>query len=506
MSGIHNEKPRSPESHAHPESRNSQPNPIVKNKLQDEDVGERIFYKTKNTQHQRSSQRSSQKISNRSRKNMSDSIQKTRHSQHSQSRKIKSLDSLRSQKSVKNDNPQFVAKGAFGCVYRPSLFCDNENKNFMDHITNGKPTQRMTAKELKIYYKNIDKYNTKYANKISKKMDGDYAIAELQTYVNLTNIFKDIPQEDKFFIDIPTMCENKKINTDCKVKTKTPDTILIMDDAGMDLMAFASKIEKNKFNNRQIVDFWNEAVKLFGALVYLNEKEYGHFDLKDMNITYNPQTNKAYLIDFGELKNREDISEDGNPMIQNYFPYDCIFLRLKHFTKPQISQIITIFTCVLENYITNKISSIQLEEYLKSNDLSSICHKAKIPKGHPLLPMINIFINQMSYKLLKLKSISTSIFTNSIIELNELKTELVKSAIKPKNYEEKQLYTIDSYCLGFALFVVLQKSREYLNTEFFKEAEKLFRSMFSENTFARKNPEEYLKNYKDILPFNTVII
>jgi hypothetical protein len=119
-----------------------------------------------------------------------------------------------------------IGQGTFGCVYKPSLECKEP-----------KPAA---------FYK----------NKVSKATDYENAKNEINEQAKIDKIDKSYT----YHLPPPVLCSLKKeIIKDCKIQSK-PDTLLILEDGGLNLSDFIKKVINSsnftiKEKKKMIYDF-----------------------------------------------------------------------------------------------------------------------------------------------------------------------------------------------------------------------------------------------------------
>jgi serine/threonine protein kinase len=237
--------------------------------------------------------------------------------------------------------PRKIGEGTYGCVYEPSLECNETN---------------------------ID-----YNNKISKVLKDENAIEELNEYKKITSF----DNNDNFILGKPTKCsvKNDNINKEAIRKCSKSDillednmentSLLIMENGGLDLQKFADRIEKyygsTNENIKKMELFWVEAYRIILALEMLLKNGIIHHDIKPQNILYSEKQNRINIIDFGLAKNMKEIIFETN---KGEYDYDIF-----HWNFP------------LETYFYNKKYNIY-----KANDIS------KILKSKELTNAINMLV------------------------------------------------------------------------------------------------------------------
>lgn len=177
---------------------------------------------------------------------------------------------------MSTDKSNYIAKGTYGCVIKPSFDCNNNNKK----ITN-------SVAKLFIF-----------------KEDWEKEIQE-------NNIIKNLDLTNKFTIKMLNYCEissdflNKNVNNISKCDKNDKEIIyqIIYEDGGIDLRKLFQDIPNNfDYNN-----FLNKLKEIFQGLIILKNNNLCHRDIKLDNLLYNINNNKISLIDFGLMVNFDDI-------------------------------------------------------------------------------------------------------------------------------------------------------------------------------------------------------
>jgi len=184
------------------------------------------------------------------------------------------------------DKSNYIAKGTYGCVIKPSFDCNNNKK-----ITN-------SVAKLFIF-----------------KEDWKKEIQE-------NNIIKNLDSTNKFTIKMLNYCEissdflNKNVNNINKCDKNNKEIIyqIIYEDGGIDLRKLFQDIPNNfDYNN-----FLNKLKEIFQGLIILKNNNLCHRDIKLDNLLYNKNNNKISLIDFGLMVNFDDIYNYDNFNIYLY--------------------------------------------------------------------------------------------------------------------------------------------------------------------------------------------
>jgi serine/threonine protein kinase len=358
-----------------------------------------------------------------------------------------------------SEKPQFLAEGAYGCVHRPSLHCNNT---------------------IKINYK----------NKLSKVMSSKNAKIELKEYV----LIDKIDPRAEFYLGKPETCKFEKSSINmkplekCNIGKKILESdkdyeLLIMQDGGDNLAEFTEKMKTssvNESNKKMMEQFWAEAKRLlYGVKAFL---KYGkiHHDLKPQNIVYNSVTNRCNIIDFGIM---EDINKSKKEAKQNKygyayyhwnFPTESDFLNVSKF------DYFTKFNLTQKNKMLLKIfkdSKNQLAVFyqytLKTRDLqnvyfTNILKTGDLQKSEHLMEWTNYLLNDMT----------TSTYDKFL---------------------DKCFETYDIYGLGLSLMHVLKNTNHIGSEKLYFNLKNLFNSMITPNLTKRITIDEAIEQYENIL-------
>lgn len=344
-----------------------------------------------------------------------------------------------------SETPQFLAEGAYGCVHRPSLHCNNT---------------------IKINYK----------NKLSKVMSSKNAKQELKEYV----LIDKIDPRAEFYLGKPETCnfEKSSINIEpvekCAIGKKILESnkdykLIIMQDGGDNLVEFTEKMNTAAINvsNQKIMEqFWTEAKRLlYGVKSFL---KYGkiHHDLKPQNIVYNSVTNRCNIIDFGMM---EDINKSKKEAKQNNygfafyhwnFPTESEFLNVSEFnkiSKSDTEQKNKLFLKLFED--SKKQLAVFYQYTLKTRDLQ---------KSEHLMEWTNYLLNDMT----------TTTYDKFL---------------------DKCFETYDIYGLGLSLLHVLKHTKHIGTEKLYFNLNNLFNSMITPNLAKRITIDEAIKQYENIL-------
>jgi serine/threonine protein kinase len=345
-----------------------------------------------------------------------------------------------------------IGQGTFGCVYRPSLECKEP-----------KPAA---------FYK----------NKVSKATDYENAKNEINEQAKIDKIDKSYT----YHLPPPVLCSLKKeIIKDCKIQSK-PDTLLILEDGGLNLSDFIKKVINSsnftiKEKKKMIYDFWVDSYALIQFLSDLSKNNTFHNDLKPHNVLFNPLTNKLNIIDFGQMKNH--VHKIYFAKWHFSYPPESIFYKVKSkdydsITKMSDEQFKKLF---LNKYLYLPYISSSNNEFIKK--YSVFLRYAS--KENYLLPGSQYKYN---YHFNTNQDFLDNFSQNFTRNTNH--TQLKK---KYKN-------TMDIYGLGFALIHVLINSYSYLDSDIFiAKIYKLLYLMVHPNCFERIEIDELLPKYKETI-------
>lgn len=203
-------------------------------------------------------------------------------------------------------NNRFLAAGTFGCVYAPPVKC---GQNTDDTVG-------------KIFVKGRSAHHNQ--RDFEEELNANDLVREINTDGNFT-----LTDQGDCYISGNALTEDEKASCaatskDSAARSRTSQSLntdeipqIIYKKSGVPL----HDIQKKKVPlSRFIVHFQN----IMEGLVRLNETEYAHLDIKPANILYNPQTDRANLIDFGHFGPEDKLYADSQThllMLGHHYPY-----------------------------------------------------------------------------------------------------------------------------------------------------------------------------------------
>ena len=202
--------------------------------------------------------------------------------------------------------PKKIAEGSYGCVFDPPFRCNS-----------GGPPD--------------------YTNLVSKVMNYIDAKEEMTEYTNINDIqgikqyaiTKPIQCIPKLYSDdIPNIkrsCENEKL----KYGKSEDFDILLLENGGINLKQLVNSNFLNTENDEEQAKFFDSLLNLIDGLIFFQENEIIHHDIKLLNIVYKKTTGKSKYIDFGlmmtftALKDKcRNNTDDMSTYWENFLPYN----------------------------------------------------------------------------------------------------------------------------------------------------------------------------------------
>jgi len=344
-----------------------------------------------------------------------------------------------------------IGEGTYGCAQRPPMKCRDE------------PVRNK--------------------NDISKLMTSTNAMKELSEFALIDAADK----RKQFYLGKPSKCKPDRILSNIRSISKCPSgkfdplkmddySLLVMKYGGQDLEQFGEEVRtwtKTKEHTDAIELFWLEVVRLFYGLKVLHDNNVVHHDLKQQNIVYDKETNRANFIDFGFMEKKSSRIYAAK--------MSASWLGNKHH-----------WSFPLEAVCWNK------DDYMEAarSGKSESAYKAfadSVAKNCGYF-----FISTLPVRFMKLhrdnafKTITTDAFKNVL--------EFEPTDESYDQFIDKSIDTVDSFGLGIALMFVLHRSRHLLADDFYKKLGSLFgMDMLHPRVFIRSTPDQLLAKYEDIL-------
>lgn len=340
--------------------------------------------------------------------------------------------------------PKVIGDGSYGCIHGPSLKCLN-NKDVFNKEVN-------------------------YKNKISKVFYRGDPVDELKEYKTVEKIDPNF----KFHLTTPQVCnvshdkENIKAIQDCDdyIKINDKTQALILEYGGIDLDDLCINIDYLNIDKKKMInDFWISVMSVFLGIKELIKHNYMHFDMKANNILYNIETNKINIIDFGLMKNIDEIVNKSNNDKSSDFSYGYWVYPLEY-------------------------------SFLGINKFN------KVKKGY------NDEVESLFYTNGRPNGVLRQLFSPTFIPKkyhNKYESELklfLKENIKGwshKDFVNKSTKTTDIYGAGIIFSYVLECFEKYMNKNFVNELSDLFFLMLTPNLNMRITIDELITRYSAII-------
>lgn len=354
----------------------------------------------------------------------------------------------------------FVGEGSYGCVHRPSLQCKNRKMS--------------------------------YKKKVSKTMTTRNALQEMDEY----NIIASADRKKEFYLGKPIKCipkdsmKNLKQLEKCKILQKHLKTsnikklsLLVMDDGGPELKTFSKMLdtlEVNATNKMMVEKFLIELDRMFAGIVLFHENGFLHHDIKPQNVLYDPKKNRTNYIDFGLVRNYQDIMEasrQSDNVLAEYpfwtFPFEIQFLNKK---------------------IYDDFADMGIKD--KNDFMKYAIEDLHEDADTKFVTAIQVFFEYVSVKC-------SSTEKNKIIKkyLNEFH-EMILEEIYKDNYErflKRSIETIDVYGLGMTMTFVMSYCKKFIDTSIYDDFTECFYNMTRPNLFKRFDVYEARSTYDAIL-------
>jgi serine/threonine protein kinase len=370
-----------------------------------------------------------------------------------------------------NAVPEVIGHGAFGCVHKPSLKCEENGVDYND--------------------------------KISKYMDENNAKKEMDEYKKIQSIDRD----GNYYLGVPHMCKVNKTDKnnldaiyECNdgkgielLEIDNFDTLLVMKDGGMNLKKFAEKYKTKKKtpeNQRQMELFWIECHRLFMGIKRFLEEDFIHHDLKPHNIMYDETENRVNFIDFGKSKNR-------NEMISQYQTTDSMEQQFWWNYLPE----------------TGFYNKNVYMDFFDDTVIDTNKKNEKITKRvHWFEKFINDYGKKQTIETIAFKNLFGFIDDKKNPKINEkniimkfvkdLRHFVLDETYNQTNHEQfliDSTATIDVYGLGLSLIYVLTHTHHLIDDDLFDGMYDIFYNMMNANLLTRYRIDFSMTKYENVL-------
>jgi serine/threonine protein kinase len=380
-----------------------------------------------------------------------------------------------------------ISAGSFGCVNKPAIQCLGDI--------------------------------SRVPYSISKRMNYEQALFELK-------IGKKIEKMDPyhyFSLKAPRMCIPGKITEEdtnlskmkskpsshtrkrCSKKLSSKDRLLIMEDAGIDLYTFSSKIQEKSVQDihrlyktspeSSIYQFhtelfiYKEIYRIILGLTVMNANGMVHNDVRYPNVLIHPRTGQLRLIDYS-------IS----------FTYDEFFNDLKT-QCGHTKQVYPPETCLMESFPYREIPYLGSKGGLRPiirrilMDILNMTGKGKTPEEfHKLIQQLK---EQGEYPLVKFLKIQGNSLERDyrnreiilmLLDLNRIRTQ--------EDFQGRLFMTVDSYMSSFPLksYIdsVLRYSSGLKNTPIIQGIYEILKEMRTPELSLRLTTQQALKKLEEL--------
>lgn len=382
---------------------------------------------------------------------------------------------------------EYVEMGSYGCVFRPAIPCKN----------NGNITQKLPTIS-KVFHRSSD------------------ARHEIEEY---RQIVEKLDPRGKFTVKLIDNCQiNRASIPESELAHCNKHRQRYTDNAFMQIIFENGGIDLEKASANNSINFETiilSALPFFKGLLTMANKKYVHNDIKTLNVVFNPNTKKVSLIDFGFIKNYDDIFS-----IKKYYPkylyYPSEYEIFSFFMKESPLKIAQLYESASTNLATCTKKNLKTIQELGMNTLMvglvdfnkymSITNAwiSKIKRKHNIdlkpfllgkeqsINAINAFCN--AYKACKLdKELNTNVISYKTRKLLKL-------------HFDKYLNRIDVYMTGLMLIELfiemLHKEKVCLETlediDIINEFINMCNHMINADAAQRYTPQQTLTHFKKI--------
>jgi len=365
--------------------------------------------------------------------------------------------------------PNIIGQGTYGCVHRPSLTCSKKPK-------------------------------VSYHNKTSKLLSKKDATKELKEYKNVS----DADPVDEFYLGKPVKCppdalvpSNVLAAQKCKLANYAGFSLdqynlLIMEDGGENIYTYAASLnnlDPSPDITKKCELFLLESLRLFKGLLIFKRKGLVHHDLKPQNIVYNESKNRLNFIDFGLMKQKQEILDLCEKSSRKYWSGDRV-----HWSFPWEIEFL------FKNSYNRLIGLPKEKRLVEFHDRLDRITKNTDHFGKHINWFLPYAFNNNRHVEFERKSLKMT--------AEDYKEFYVNCEIAYEDFAEKCVDTIDSYGLGFAMLYWLWNVRKHIQIThllMYDELHALFYSMITPDMEARININTALFSLEKIIIDNALM-
>lgn len=355
-------------------------------------------------------------------------------------------------------SPKYLSSGTYGCVYNPSLYCDDEEKNENINPETG-----------------IPKF---YKDKVSKLMYRSRAEQELDVYKKLSNI----PDFEDFYLGMPDMCNilPKSINyrqTDrCTLLPRVFTNnykLLIMKNGGVQINNIPHTYFKNKTNAQHFIF---EYFRMLFGIKKLVEHEIIHFDLRPHNILFNLETEKLSFIDFSVATNFRELNYKFNRYFFFHSPPD-----------------LTLNETFIPRYNSSIIASI-LNVGAPTPSKKMLSYFTIKNVGNTIVILTTLLKDAFNYYN---SSISAYYMSNIVKMYTHFAINIHRRSKVMEEYDIKQRSTVDLYMYMFTFLQFLHKNEllKHLTLDEIRDLYNIVYKCINPNVFERNSVDDTIEDF-----------
>ena len=343
--------------------------------------------------------------------------------------------------------PKLLAQGSYGCVYKPSLHCEEPTK-----IT--------------------------YDKKVSKFLTKEDAKIELAEY----KLVKKSDPRGQYYLGVPETCtpaetqvNQTALQDKCDIRDNYQhlknDRLIIMKDGGENLSSYADKIQKmpgGPATTQKIRKLWVEVRRLFQGIRAFLDHDLIHHDLKGQNIVYDEATHRLNYIDFGLMERRSESVADAIKSTYAWskphwsFPWESTLANQHDFDK-----------FVAQSYDDrDRMTDLVIDKIMKQRDQTKM-----------------MFFGEMRM---------TEVSEEFLSDYRFFYTRGITQMTFPE-FIQKHLDTVDIYGVGIALHRLLRASKRFVTFPTYQILEELFYEMVTPDLSTRIDIEHLMAKYDTVL-------